>query len=215
MNIWIQRSILLLLLVCSTFGQGFKMRSDGKETFYFKDELNRNQASFLSEASFESFRGISNDVWGYVSFDPEDIKGTLDGEISLSVNSIKTGIDGRDKNLQSVSWLNSEKYPLIVFRIAKVETITPVDDYTLKLSILGEFSLHGKTKLIYAKTTIKYLKESEMTKLRADGNLIDVKTEFDIKLSDFGISHIMIGKRVSDIIKVSATLFGSNVKADS
>ena len=212
MNICIPKSILLLLLACSTFGQGFKINSNGKESFYFKDDLNRNQASFLSEASFESFRGISNDVWGYVSFDPEDIKGTLDGEISLSVNSIKTGIEQRDKNLRGVAWLNSDNHPHITYKIKNVESINIIDDLTVKLVTLGEFTVRGKTKLVYAKTIMKYIKESEFSKSRADGNLIDVQTEFDFKLSDFNITHIMIGKRVSDLIKVSASVIGSSVK---
>lgn len=209
---WIRKSVIVLLLSYSAFGQGLKVHSDGKEMFYFKDEQNRNQTSFLSQAAYETFRGISNDVWGYVSFDPGDIKGTLDGEISLSVNSIKTGIDQRDKNLRGVSWLDSENHPNISYKIKNVESINIIDDITVKLTTLGEFTLRGKTKLVYAKTTLKYLEESEFTKSRADGNLIDVQTEFDIKLSDFNITHIMIGKRVSDLIKVSASVIGSTVK---
>ncbi len=208
----IQKSVIILLLSYSAFGQVLKVHANGNETFYFKDELNRNQASFLSEASFESFRGISNDVWGYVSFDPGNIKGTLDGEISISVNSIKTGIEQRDKNLRGVAWLNSDNYPHITYKIKNVESINIVDDITVKLVTLGEFTLRGQTKLVYAKTTMKYLEESEFTKIRNAGNLLDVQTEFDIKLSDFNINHIMIGKRVSDLIKVSASIIGSTVK---
>ena len=208
----IQKSVIILLLSYSAFGQVLKVHANGNETFYFKDELNRNQASFLSEASFESFRGISNDVWGYVSFDPGNIKGTLDGEISISVNSIKTGIEQRDKNLRGVAWLNSDNYPHITYKIKNVESINIVDDITVKLVTLGEFTLRGQTKLVYAKTTMKYLEESEFTKIRNAGNLLDVQTEFDIKLSDFDITHIMIGKRVSDLIKVSASIIGSTVK---
>lgn len=208
---WIRKSVIVLLLSYSAFGQGLKVHSDGKEMFYFKDEQNRNQTSFLSQAAYETFRGISNHVWGYVSFEG-DIKGTLDGEISLSVNSIKTGIEQRDKNLRGVSWLDSENYPNISYKIKNVEAINIIDDITVKLTTFGEFTLRGKTNLVYAKTTIKYLKESEFTKSRADGNLIDVQTEFDIKLSDFYITHIMIGKRVSDLINVSASIIGSTVK---
>ncbi len=208
----IQKSVIILLLSYSAFGQVLKVHANGNETFYFKDELNRNQASFLSEASFESFRGISNDVWGYVSFDMGNIKGTLEGEISISVNSIKTGIEQRDKNLRGVAWLNSDNYPHITYKIKNVESINIVDDITVKLVTLGEFTLRGQTKLVYGKTTMKYLEESEFTKIRNAGNLLDVQTEFDIKLSDFNINHIMIGKRVSDLIKVSASIIGSSIK---
>ena len=80
----------------------------------------------------------------------------------------------------------------------------------LKIVLLGEFTIHGKTNLVYANATIKYLKESETTKTMMPGDLLSIVAKFEIKLSDFGITNSLIGTRVSDKIQITANLIGSN-----
>lgn len=183
----------------------------GLQVFNLKDSEGRNQATFFSEARYENITGLTNDVWGKVSFDVKDIKTTLKGEVSISTPSIKTGIEKRDEHLRSASWLNSERYPTISFKIKEVERIDFVEDNLIKIVLLGEFSLHGKTNLVYANATMKYLRESEITKTIMPGDLITIVAKFDIKLSDFGITNSLIGNRVSDKIQITANLVGSDV----
>jgi polyisoprenoid-binding protein YceI len=192
------------------YSQGFDLPSKSTQVFDFKDSQERNQATFLSEARYENITGLTNDVWGKVSFDVKDVKSTLKGEVSISTSSIKTGIEKRDEHLRSVSWLNSEKYPNITFNIKEITQIDQIEDNLLKIVLLGEFTLRGKTKMVYANATIKYLVESETTKQIMPGDLISVVTTFNIKLSDFGITNSMIGNRVSDKIQITANLIGSN-----
>jgi polyisoprenoid-binding protein YceI len=207
-------SILILILFSFTFlniySQGFNLPSKGIEVFDFKDSQERNQATFLSEARYESITGLTNDVWGKVSFDTKDIKSTLTGEITISASSIKTGIEKRDEHLQSVSWLNSEKYPKITFKIKEVKRVDVVEDNVLKVVVLGEFNLHGKNNFVYANATMKYTTENDVTKTIMQGNLLSIVADFEIKLSDFGITNSLIGNRVSDEIEIKANLLGSD-----
>jgi polyisoprenoid-binding protein YceI len=203
----------VVLFVCVSINinaQNFNIPSKGNQVFDFKDTQERNQATFYSEARFENITGLTNDVWGKVSFDANDIKYTLKGEVSISTSSIKTGIEKRDEHLRSVSWLNSEKYPNITFRIKEITQVDQIEDNLLKIVLLGEFTLRGKTKLVYANATIKYLVESETTKQIMPGDLISIVASFEIKLSDFGITNSMIPNRVSDKIQITANLVGSN-----
>lgn len=200
------------LIITNSFCQGFNVPSKGVQVFNLKDDEGRNQATFFSEARYENITGLSNKVWGEVSFDLKDIKSTLVGEVSISVSSIKTGIEKRDEHLQSVSWLNSEKYPNVTFRIKEVQRVDIVEDNSVRIVVLGNFTLHGYTKLIYANATMKYLKENEITKTMMPGNLISIVAKFDINLSDFGISNSLIGNRVSDKIQITANLVGSDSK---
>ena len=179
------------------------------QVFNFKDTQERNQATFYSEAYYENITGLTNDVWGNVSFDVKDVKSTLTGEVSISTSSIKTGIEKRDEHLRSVSWLNSEKYPNIIFLIKEVTKVDQVEDNLFKIVLLGEFGLHGKTNLVYANATMKYLVESETTRQIMPGDLISVVASFDIKLSDYGITNSLIGNRVSDKIQIKVNLTGS------
>lgn len=200
------------LIITSFYPQGFNLPSNGVQVFNLKDKEGRNQATFFSEARYENITGLANKVWGEVSFDVKDIKSTLVGEVSISVSSIKTGIDKRDEHLRSLSWLNADKYPDINFKIKKVERIDLVDDNVVKIVAEGDFTLHGFTKLIYATATMKYLKENEFTKSIMPGDLISILAKFDISLSDFGISNSLIGNRVSDKIQITANLVGSDAK---
>jgi len=206
----ISKIVLLLCVISNINAQSFNITSKGNQVFNFKDTQDRNQATFYSEARFENITGLTNDVWGKVSFDLKDVKSTLKGEVSISTSSIKTGIEKRDEHLRSVSWLNSEKYPNITFRIKEITQVDQIEDNLLKIVLLGEFSLHGKTNLVYANATMKYLLESETTRQIMPGDLISVVASFDIKLSDFGITNSMIPNRVSDKINITATLAGSN-----
>lgn len=203
-------TILLLCVISNINAQSFNITSKGNQLFDFKDTQDRNQATFYSEARFENITGLTNDVWGKVSFDLTDVKSTLKGEVLISTFSIKTGIEKRDEHLRSVSWLNSEKYPNITFKIKEITRVDQIEDNLLKFVLLGEFTLRGKTNLVYANATMKYLVESETTKQIMPGDLISVVANFDIKLSDFGITNSMIPNRVSDKIQITINLVGSN-----
>ena len=192
--------------------QSFNIPSKGNQIFDFKDTQERNQATFYSEARYENITGITNDVWGKASFDIKDVKSTLNGEVSISTTSIKTGIEKRDEHLRSVSWLNSEKYPSITFKIKEITRVDQAEDNVLKIVLLGEFTLCGKTNLVYANATMKYLVESETTKQIMPGDLISVAAKFDINLSDFGITNSMIPNRVGDKIRITANLVGAESK---
>ena len=202
--------VLFICLAANFYSQGFNLSSKGMQVFNFKDTQERNQATFYSEAYYENITGLTNDAWGKVSFDVKDVKSTLTGEVSISTSSIKTGIEKRDEHLRSVSWLNSEKYSNITFRIKEVTKVDQVEDNLFKIVLLGEFGLHGKTNLVYANATMKYLVESETTRQIMPGDLISVVASFDIKLSDFGITNSLIGNRVSDKIQIKVNLTGSN-----
>ena len=206
--------MLLFTLQGTFFCQNFDISKTGIQTFYFKDSQNRNQLSFLSDAPFETFTGVTTDVWGEVSFDPDDIQNTLKGEILVSVKSIETGIEMRDQELRGAGWLDAEKYPTISFKIEKVEGINVLDNNKIKLLLNGSFSCHGKTNIIPLNATLKYLAESESTKKRLPGDLLSVVSEFSIKLSDYGINSIFIPDRVSDKIDIAVNIVGTNKKPE-
>ena len=204
--------VLLFFVLTDINAQSFNIPSKGNQIFDFKDTQERNQATFYSEARYENITGITNDVWGKASFDIKDVKSTLNGEVSISTTSIKTGIEERDENLRSVSWLNSEKYPSITFKIKEITQVDQIEDNVLKIVLLGEFTLCGKTNMVYANATMKYLVESETTKQIMPGDLISVVARFEIKLSDFGITNSMIPNRVGDKIQITANLVGAESK---
>jgi polyisoprenoid-binding protein YceI len=204
-----------VLFVClavlpDIYAQGFKLPARGVEEFHFKNDVGRNQARFISEARYEIITGITNNVWGEVSFDINDIKNSLKGEVNITVSSLRTGIALRDEHLCGAAWLNAEKYPEIKFVIKDIQKVIMEEDNRIKVYLIGEFSLRGRTKLIYSVAEITYQEENEFTKTIMLGNLINVKAELEIFLSDFGVTNSFIGNRVSNKIEIVVTLIGSN-----
>ena len=203
--------LLSLLFVVSGFSQGFNVGKSGTQTFSFDDPKGRNQATFFSSTPLEDVTGITNDVKGSVTFDVNDIK-TLKGSVSISTGSINTGIDLRNEHMKSANWLDAESYPQITFTIKKVGDVQVVSDNSLKAKVTGDFSLHGVTKEVTADATMNYLVESEQTRQRAPGDLLGVKANFDIVLSNYNVSNKILGEKVSDKIEIEVNIVGTNAK---
>jgi polyisoprenoid-binding protein YceI len=202
---------IMMFFTASIFAQGFKVKASGEQTFNFTDKGGRNQTTFFSTTPLEDINGLGNGVTGSVSFNVNDLT-TLKGKVSVSVASIKTGIDLRDEHMRSAGWLNAESFPEISFDIKKVSDIKSVADNKLTAKVNGNFTLHGVTKEVTANATLTFLDESEMTKSRAPGDLLGVQAKFNVKLSDFGVSNKIIGQKVSENIEVSVNVVGSNAK---
>jgi len=202
---------VMLLFTAQVFSQGFKVKASGEQTFSFKDKNGRNQATFFSTTPLEDITGLSNDVRGNVTFSIDDLR-TLKGKLSVSVVSIKTGIDLRDEHMRSAGWLDAESYPEISFEIKNVSGIQLISDNKLTAKVTGYFTLHGVSKEITADATLTYLDESEQTKMRATGDLLGVQAKLNIMLSDYGINNKVVGQKVSEIVEVSVNVVGSNAK---
>ena len=206
----IKSLVVALLLIACTLASGFDVDRSGLQTFSFKDKMGSNQATFQSSAPLEDITGMSTDVWGKVSFDVADIANTLEGEVKISTASIKSGIELRDEHIRSENWLNAEKYPEITFNIKDVKNIKEIDGNKIKVIVAGEFTVHGVTKDVTSEVQLTYLEESEFTKIKLPGDLLGVKAKFNIKLSDFGVQNMTLGKRVSEEIEITVNIVGSN-----
>ena len=206
----IKSLVLSLLIMTALFAGGFDINSKGEQTFSFKDKVGRNQATFFSTTPLEDITGMSTDVWGTVSFDIEDVENTLKGEILISTASLRSGIDLRDEHIRGADWLDAEKFPTISFKLKEVGGIEKIEDNKLKVKVLGEFTLHGVTKEVESEVTLVYLEENEMTKMRLPGDLLGVRATININLSDYGVQHMALGKKVSDEIEINVNIVGSN-----
>jgi polyisoprenoid-binding protein YceI len=201
--------LILFLAISASMAQGFKVKASGDQTFNFEDQYGRNQASFFSTTPLEDITGLTNDVKGKVTFNVSDIN-TLKGSISISVATIKTGIDLRDEHLRSDNWLDAATYPEVTFVIKKVSDVNISADNKLEAKVTGDFSAHGVTKEIVADVTMTYLDASEQTKQRAPGDLLGVQAKFNIVLSDYDVENMVVGQKVADDIEINVNIVGSN-----
>ena len=56
--------LTLIVISASAFAEGYK--------FYIDDPMNRNTITFKSEAPLEDIVGTSNQITGYINFDPDN-----------------------------------------------------------------------------------------------------------------------------------------------
>ncbi len=199
---------LVMLFTMVTFAQGFQVKASGEQTFNFKSE-GANQASFYSTTTLEDVQGLTKEISGTITFDVNDFS-TVHGEIAFPVLSLNTGIEKMVKDLRSDSWLDAEKYPEISFKVKKAVNIKKVSESKIEADIIGDFFLHGVTREDTASASITYLDESPVTQQRMPGDLLGVQAEFFIKLSDYNIRHMLLGKRVAEKIDIKVNLVGSN-----
>jgi polyisoprenoid-binding protein YceI len=202
---------VLFLFTSAVFAQGFKVKASGEHTFNFTDKGGRNQATFFSTTPLEDITGLSNDVRGSVTLNINDIK-SMKGTITVPVSAIKTGISLRDQHMVSEDWLNAEAYPDITFAIKNVSDIKSLEDNKVEAKVIGDFTVHGVTKETTADVTLTFLDASDQTKQRAPGDLLGVRANFKVQLSDFGINNKIVGQKVAEVVEVGVNMVGSNAK---
>jgi polyisoprenoid-binding protein YceI len=190
----------------------------GGHAFHVNDPMNRNTVTFRSEAPLEDIVGTTTAITGKIVFDPMNPdKGGM-AQLMVSAAGFTTGIPLRDEHLASPYWLGAEKHPNIILDLKKVNKATSVSKgegtATFDLDVSGELTINGKTQPIQFVARVTYLKESEMTKQKMDGDLLAVRAEFDVSLAAYGIAGppdmALIGSKVGEDITVSVSLMGTN-----
>lgn len=190
-------SSLPLILASSTSAAAVKFTVGNFQTHQL--------AQVESETTLETFTGRTDKVTGAIQFDPKTRTGG--GRIVVDAASIDTGIDLRNQHLRGEQWLDTDKSPQIVFETTKVQFVRG-DTYR----VTGKFTLRGVTKTLTADATVKHLKESDATrKAGFKGDVLQVKTAFPVKLSDFGIkiSGPATGK-VNNQVRIAITVYGQS-----
>ncbi len=204
--------LLLFTVVLQSQSADFKVNAKGIQVYNFADKAGRNQVMFFSTAPLENMTGTASGIQGSVSFDPTNVSKTITGEIIVEIKSMMTGISRRDEHMQGENWLDAAKYPTISFKLKELQNVKTSDSNQIHATAVGDFTLHGITKRIEAPVTLVYMEESEKTKSRAPGDLLQLRTKFTIKLSDYGVGSMMkiIGSKVGENIDIEMNIVGSN-----
>lgn len=208
MNALIKTTIILTVLLSLSISA---------QTFSADSKDGRNQAQFVSDAPFEKIVGVSSGLDATVMINKDDITDSPKGMVKVPISNIKTGIDLRDEHLRSKDWLNAEEYPYAMFHLKGIKNPSSkklVNGEKVKATLVGTFSVNGKSQEIEVPAQLTYFKESEQTKARTEGNLLVANAEFSIKLSDYGVKvpSMVVGK-VNEEVKISTNFVASDANA--
>jgi polyisoprenoid-binding protein YceI len=186
----------------------------GTRTVVLNNAVGQNLCQFVSSAPLEEFEGTADGIEGSFVLDPQNLEATR-GRIRVAVASMRTGIARRDEHLRSPEWLDAERYPYIEFDLQGLRQVRITERtagrVVLQAVAVGDFSLHGVRKPMELPIVMTYVPESEQTRQRAPGDLVQVQSEFTISLRDFNIRgrQGVIGSRVGEVIRVKASFYGA------
>lgn len=186
----------------------------GARTVVLNNAVGQNLCQFVSSAPLEEFEGTADGIEGSFVLDPQNLEAAR-GRIRVAVASMRTGIARRDEHLRSPEWLDAERYPYIEFDLQGLRQVRITERtagrVVLQAVAVGDFSLHGVRKPMELPIVMTYVPESEQTRQRAPGDLVQVQSEFTISLRDFDIRgrQGVIGSRVGEVIRVKASFYGA------
>jgi polyisoprenoid-binding protein YceI len=123
---------------------------------------------------FTQVPGNFGEFEGTIVYDPANPSASS-VEMTIQAASINTGNDNRDEHLRSADFFDAATYPTLSFKSVSVEAAGEGE-----LSVLGDFTLHGKTKRMTIAVQVLGLMKGE--KARAG-----FSTAFTVDRKEFGI----------------------------
>jgi polyisoprenoid-binding protein YceI len=181
------------------------------QTFDFKDPKGVNNAIFKTDAVLESINGAANGISGTVTFDPQN-PGATKGKIVVAANSLTVPNKMMNGHLFSPMWLDVEKYPEITFDVKELKNVNTSGD-TTRAEATGTFTLHGVSKELTVPVKLTYLPDKLGQRVpNMKGDLLVVRTTFELKRSDFKINPGQGNDKVSDEINLSLSIAGQSPK---
>ena len=193
------------------------------------------QVTFTSTTPIETFQGETDSVIGFAVIErPEDLERTLvpdpqegprergallSAEFAVPVNSIRTGIEMRDRHLRTEQWLDDQAHPYIRYRLAfladpldATPAGAPDGARTFTGELVGDMTIKGVTRPLRIEgARIALLPESETTRRVSPGDLMALRCRYTLRLADFDINNSIVGRQVASEIEVDQVIYLSTV----
>ena len=180
--------------------------------FDFKDPKGVNNIVFKLDGPLESISGTTNGISGTITADPanpEDIK----GKIIVDAKTLTVPNPMMQEHMLGGEWLDTAKYPEITFEIKEVLN-SKKDGNTGTAEVKGIFTLKGVSKEVIVPVKVTYLpgRLADRTGGKIQGDLLVVRTNFQINRGDYGIKQGENLDKVSDVIDISLAVAGAAPK---
>jgi polyisoprenoid-binding protein YceI len=183
------------------------------ETFDFKDPKGINNAGFKLDAPLESINGSANGVSGTVTFDPEHPGATM-GKIVVAANTLMLPNTMQQGHMRGPQWMDAAKFPEITFEQKELHNVKTEGEITTADAV-GTFTCKGVSKEITIPVKLTYLKGKLGDRMKGmpgakDGDLLVIRSSFNIKRSDFNINPGKNEDKVSDEINLTLSIAGAS-----
>lgn len=171
-----------------------------------------SRVAFQSDAPLETIDGVSTDTQGSFTVNPNSPAQGFTGRVQVSVNSLRTGADMRDEHLRGGMWLDGARFANITFEMVRTNLAQPLQPGAeASGTVTGRFTMHGVTREITAPVRVRYVPLSSdhagMQQFGVNADMIRVRSDFALNLSDYGISVIApLRLKVSNTITIRVDL---------
>jgi polyisoprenoid-binding protein YceI len=163
------------------------------ETKHWAPVSGKSQVAFVASFALGNFSGSSELIGGGFAADPTDLRLGVTGSLQINVTTLKTGADGRDRDLWKS--LAADRYPEIRFTVERVEPSFPsvAERSDVLGTIFGHMAIHGVDRPMSFPGRVRW---------RDHG--LWVRGEGELRMSDFGIvPPRKLFLQVEDIVRVS------------
>jgi polyisoprenoid-binding protein YceI len=168
------------MFIRHAFVMGVAMTIAGATAFgadvYQVDSQHTTVGFSIRHMVINNVKGSFKDFTGAIEYDGKDPL-TIKAGGTIKVESIDTGINGRDEHLRGPDFLNATQYPDIAFQSERVEKRE--NGYAL----IGKFTMHGVTKEITLPFTVSGPVADPWGKTR-----IGIETGVTLNRQDYGIN---------------------------
>jgi polyisoprenoid-binding protein YceI len=202
--------LLRIALLCSLTALAVQA---APQSFDFKDPKGVNNIQFHLDAPLEAITGSANGVSGTVNFDPAAPAATT-GRIVLETKSLTVGNPLMQEHLQSAKWLDVAQFPQITFVASKLANVRTQGAQVLA-DLTGTLTVKGITKDLTVPVSFTYLPDKLGARLNDEklkGDLLVLRTTFEINRSDFDIMAGKATDKVSETIQLTLALAGASPK---
>lgn len=185
-----------------------------KIAFDLKDPKGVNNIVFKLDAPLESINGTANGITGTVLIDPAQPE-EIEGKIIVDTKSLVVPNSVMQEHMLGADWLDAETHPQITFEVKEVLNPVKSTDTEGTADVKGVFTLKGISKEITVPAKVTYLENmlGARSNGKMQGDLLVIRTNFQINRSDFGIKAGENLDKVSDTIDISLSIAGSAPKS--
>ncbi len=195
----------------AALGASALMVSAAPSSFDFKDPKGVNNVQFKLDAPLESITGTATGISGTVSFDPAQ-PATTKGRIVLDAASLTVGNPLMGEHLRGEQWLDVAKHPAIVFEAQSLANVRS-QGAQITADVRGTLTVKGVAKEITVPVTLTHLPDklgARVGDAKVKGDLLVLRTTFQINRNDFGIKAGEMTDKVAETINLSLSIAGAS-----
>lgn len=177
------------------------------------------QIVVTSDAPLQRVVLRSTRVVGYIAtpFEPDKADASITAmALRIPAASLESGVAEIDAAVRGATMLNVAEYPELTFALARVSdprlTSAAGEPKVWSMTLSGSLTIKGKSIELSAPATLALLPFTWRTMARYPGELLTLRSTFELKLADLGLERPRpFAQRLADTIRVDVFLLANTV----